>query len=163
MNKRLIITSPRWYVLLLWTVFVIYGGYLWSIGWTNSYYRALDPEGCVVIGILGLALELRIVTVTEKYLIVWWFFVPVRIVHRRKITSITIVQKANDERDDSLRALITLTPCVYRADMTLTAAEFARQHLIKGIFFRIPKKNPEETINKLKSFCPDMEIPYLIQ
>lgn len=163
MNKRLIITSPRWYVLLLWTVFVIYGGYLWSIGWTNSYYRALDPAGCVLIGVLGLILELRIVTVTEKYLIVWWLFIPMRFVPQNKITSVTIVQKANDERDDSLRALITIAPCVYHADMTLTAAEFTRQHLIKGIFFRIPKKNPEGTIRKLKEFCPHLEIPYITQ
>lgn len=163
MNKWQIITSPRWYVLLLWTVFIIYGGYLWSINWTNSYYRALDPEGGVMIGTLGLILELRIVTVAENYLIVWWFFIPVRIVPRKRITSITIVQKADDDRDDSFRALITLAPCVYRADMTLKAGQFARQHLTKGIFFRIPRKNPEDTVRKLKKFRPDLEIPFVTQ
>lgn len=163
MNKKLIITSPRWYALLLWSFFILYGGYLWSIGWENSYYRALPPEGCVVIGIMGLVLELQTVAASEKHLMVWWFLIPVRIIPWKNITSITIVQKANDARDDSLRALITLAPCVYRADMTLTAAEFARQHLIKGIFFRIPRKNPEGTLQKLKAFCPHLEIPYIKQ
>lgn len=163
MNKRLIITSPRWYMLLLLSLFTIYGLYLWSVGWVNESYRVMEPANCVVIGILALIFELRIVTVTEKYLIVWWLFIPMRIVPRKKITSITIVQKSEDESDDSIRALITIAPCVYRADMTLTAAEFARQHLLKGIFFRIPKKNPGDTIHKLKKFCPDMEIPFVTQ
>lgn len=163
MNKRLIIAYPRWYVLLLFSIFILYGGYLWSVGWESPYYRVLHPANYVLIGVVAFILELKFVTASVKHLTVWWLFVPFRRVAWKDITSITIIQKANDERDDSVRVLITIAPCVYRTDMALTAAEFARQHLIKGIFFRISKNNPEETIRKLKEFCPHFEIPYMTQ
>ena len=163
MNKKPTIVSPRWYVLLLWSFFILYGGYLCYIGWESPYYRVLDPANYLVIGVVAFILELKFVTASEKHLTIWWLIIPFRRVAWKDITSITIIQKADDKRDDSVRALITIAPYVYRTDMTLTAAEFARQHLIKGIFFRIPKKNPEETVRTLKEFCPHLEIPHITQ
>ena len=150
-------------MLLLWSFFILYGGYLCYIGWESPYYRVLDPANYLVIGVVAFILELKFVTASEKHLTIWWLIIPFRRVAWKDITSITIIQKADDKRDDSVRALITIAPYVYRTDMTLTAAEFARQHLIKGIFFRIPKKNPEETVRKLKEFCPHLEIPHITQ